>query len=144
MLSNFAINEPQKLIDLGSYRFLCFVDSNVPQNETWRKEGESCIFFLVKTPSGSVRLMYYRTFAWLKKGFELPKHPNTRQDNIQLVSGDLVISDKYDFSHVKKAVLLLKSDTLNYATVLLQSFGNVLAVSFKSQGIDNQLFDIID
>lgn len=27
-VSNFAINEPQKLIDLGNYRFLCFVDNN--------------------------------------------------------------------------------------------------------------------
>ena len=111
MLSNFAINEPQKLIDLGSYRFLCFVDSHVPSNQTWRKQGESCIFFLVRTPSGTVRLMYYRTFAWLKKGDDISIFPQTRQDNIQLVSGDLIISDKYDFSHVKKAVLLLKSDT---------------------------------
>ena len=63
--------------------------------------------------------MYYRTFAWLKKGDDISIFPQTRQDNIQLVSGDLVIGDKYDFSHVKKAVLLLKSDTLNYATVLL-------------------------
>ena len=72
-----------------------------------------------------------------------------------MVSGELVISDKYDFSHVKKAVLLLKSDTLNYASVLLQSFGNVLAASFKSQNFeksqklgnsekDKILYDIID
>ena len=73
----------------------------------------------MKTSSGTVRLMYYRTFAWLKKGDDVSIFPQTRQDNIQLVSGDLIISDKYDFSHVKKAVLLLKSDTLNYATVLL-------------------------
>ena len=78
MLSNFAINEPQKLIDLGSYRFLCFVDSQVPQNQTWRNKGESCIFFLVKTPSGTVRLMYYRTFAWLKKDVDISIFPQDR------------------------------------------------------------------
>lgn len=78
MLSNFAINEPQKLIDLGHYRFLCFVDSYAPDNKTWRETGETCIFFLVRTPNGAVRLMYYRTFAWLKKGVEVPVFPKER------------------------------------------------------------------
>ena len=64
MVSNFAVNEPQKLIDLGSFRFLCFVDSSIPQEQTWREKGETCICFLVLTPDNTVRLMYYRTFAW--------------------------------------------------------------------------------
>lgn len=66
MVSNFGMNEPQKLIDLGNYRFLCFVDASIPLDSGWRAPGETCIFFLVLTPARTVRLMFYRTFCWAK------------------------------------------------------------------------------
>ena len=56
-------NEPQRLLNLGRYEFITFVDVHKPLPHDGVKLTR--IYFLVKPPHrNSLRLMVYRNFAW--------------------------------------------------------------------------------
>ena len=63
MISNFSRNIPQTKLDLGDYRFICFVKTGL--FPPFFEKGHNHFFFLVSPPKeNNLRLMMYRTFAW--------------------------------------------------------------------------------
>ena len=79
------------LLDLGEFRFLCFVDTGL--THPFIEQNHNQIFFLVSPPGkNTVRLMMYRTFVW-------PIHSSNTQlkckkDALRIVSGEIDFGDK--------------------------------------------------
>ena len=107
LISTFARNKEQQLIDLGEFRFITFVDTgrHMPFNEP----NHTQIFFLVSPPKrNTVRLMCYRAFVW-------PKHPSnqelkTKKDGLRIVSGEIDLTvhlgKQFTIDKIVKATVL--------------------------------------
>jgi hypothetical protein len=66
LVANLSLNEPKKLIDLGDYRFICFVDIGIQSvSFSFLENNHASIFFLALAPNGHIKLMQFQTFPWL-------------------------------------------------------------------------------
>jgi hypothetical protein len=66
LVANLSLNEPQKLIDLGDYRFISFVDTGLQSvSFPFLENNHASIFFLALAPNGHIKLMQFQTFPWL-------------------------------------------------------------------------------
>jgi hypothetical protein len=103
---NLAIDCPQMRFDIFPYRFLCFVNTGMLDVAKFKEHSETMIYFLAQYEH-KVKLMYYRSNAW--KQSEDPicdDWPELRQNNIQTISGEVLLPKEHVMSPIKAAILL--------------------------------------
>ena len=89
------------MIDLGEFRFICFVETGLQIDETFTQEEKVGIFFLALSPNGHIKLMKFETDPWLTR---------TRDSNfIKIFSGFIVVDKLTQPTKIKGAALLFHS-----------------------------------
>ena len=67
IICNLALNKRQKVISLGKFRFLQFLETGLNPERFFNRDESgilnNTIFFLVELNS-VIRVMYYKCFAW--------------------------------------------------------------------------------
>ena len=107
---NLAVNSTQLRINIYPYTFLEFVKVGLVSDPEFKKPNETAIYFLARHfNKHTVRLMYYRTNPWCLKTDEekeTDSWPSARQNNVQLISGEVKLPSSHTL-FAKAEVLLL-------------------------------------